>query len=699
MRRRASFVTPAVPTLVVLVLAGPVAAGAGTPAVPLVESPLPAGSIRGIGGYVGQRFRDNQDGYLKVFDIDRYARMIEAKTYRDWWFIGEQPGKWLESAVLTSRATGDRALEMRAREVLARLVAAQEPGGYLGITDPAIRTDQRPLRGMEPYELYFLLHGLLTAAEALDDAAALRAAGALGDYLVAHIGPGKAGFWPGPLRWPENRGQVLSGHSELAGHSTHYGWEGTLLIDPMLRLYQETGATRYLDWSRWVVGMIDRWSGWETCSQLDRVADGTLGIDDVQPRVHANTFQLNFLGFLRLYRITGDASLLRKVKGAWDDITRRQTYITGGVSVDEYYRHGYIRPITGDVMETCATMSWLEVTQSLLELTSDVRYAEAIERLLFNQVFASQAMGGECHRVNTPPNGMKPAGYFRGPERPHDCCTSSGPRLISLLPRTFYALGEGGLFVNQFVPSTVEFALKDGTAVTVVQETGYPESETITLRVTPGKPSRFVLHVRIPAWCERPSMAFGAAPVTQVRPGSYARIDRVWSAGDTVDLELPMSFHWVEHDHYLGMLERKRLPSGEKVYEKTGDDTTPPWALMRGPLVYALDTVWWGNTQQLAPGAVWQEVGIVRTASDPPRLQPAPPDALGPFCEVSVRLVRGPVVKATLVPFANVGRWYRDPESKPERSSRAYSYAIWLPDSAAPGFAELVKTRRTRTPR
>jgi DUF1680 family protein len=699
MRILVSFVIPAFSVLVGPFLSGPVLAGAATPAVPLVESPLPAGSVRGIGGYVGQRFRANQDGYLKVFDIDRYTRMIEAKTYRDWWFIGEQPGKWLESAVLTSRATGNKALEKHAREILARLLAAQEPGGYLGITDPAVRTDQLPLRGMEPYELYFLLHGLITAAEVWDDEAALRAAGALGDYIVAHIGPGKAEFWPGPLRWPENRGQELTGHSKIAGHSTHYGWEGTLLIDPMLRLYQKTGATRYLDWSRWVVGMIDRWSGWETFSKMDRVAEGTIGIDEVQPRVHSNTFQMNFLGFLRLYRITGDASLLRKMKGAWDDITRRQMYITGGVSVDEYYRHGYIRPITGDVIETCATMTWLELTQSLLELTGEVRYAETIERLLFNQVFSSQTVGGECHRVNTPPNGTKPAGYFRGPERPHDCCTSSGPRLISLLPQTAYALGEGGLFVNQFVPSTVAFALKDGTAVTVVQETGYPESKSITLRVTPVKPTRFVLHVRIPAWCERPSMVVGVAPMTQLVPGSYARIDRIWSTGDTVQLELPMSFHWVEHDHYLGMLERKRLPSGEKVYEKTGDDTTAPWALMRGPLVYALDTVWWEDSQRPAPGAVWQEVGIVRAASDPPRLLPTPPDALGPFCEVSVKLVSGPVVKATLVPFTNVGRWYRDAESKPERNSRAYSYAIWLQDSAGPGFAELVKSRPTQTPR
>jgi hypothetical protein len=617
MRAIVPFVVPSFPILAWALLAHPALADDATRAVRLVESPLPAASVREVGGYVGRRFVANREGYLKVFDIDRYTRMVEAKTYRDWWFIGEQPGKWLESAALTSRVSGDEALEGRARRILARLVAAQEPGGYLGISDPSVRTDRAPLRGMEPYELYFLLHGLLTASEAWDDADALHAAGALGDYLVAHIGPGKAEFWPGPLRWPENRERTLTGHSELAGHSIHYGWEGTLLIDPMLRLYQKTGATRYLDWSRWVVGSIDKWGGWDAFSRLDKVADGTMGIDEIQPRVHANTFQMNFLGFLRLYRITGDASILRKVKGAWDDVAARQMYITGGVSVDEYYRGGYIRPLTGDVIETCATMTWMELTQSLLELTGDVRYADVIERLLFNQVFASQAVDGDCHRVNTPPNGSKPEGYFRSPERPCDCCTSSGHRLISSLPRFFYARDQDGLFVNQFVPSTAGFDLADGTAVTLEQDTGYPESETINIRVNPAKPSRFALRVRIPGWCDRPSLAVNGEAIAGVSAGSYARIDRAWSAGDSVRLEFPMSFRWVEHDHYLGMLERRRTPTGEKVYEKAGDDATPPWALIRGPEVFALDTVSWSDPSVPAPVEVWKEAGIVRARSAP----------------------------------------------------------------------------------
>ena len=160
-------------------------------------------------------------------------------------------------------------------------------------------------------------------------------------------------------------------HSEIAGHTAHYGWEGTLLIDPMLRLYQATGDKKYLEWSQWVVANMDKWSGWNSFSKLDQVADGKLGVHQLQPYVHSHTFQMNFLGFLRLYQITGDASLLRKVRGAWDDVAARQLYITGGVSVGEHYEPGYRRPLTGHVVETCANMSWMELTQYLLELTGE----------------------------------------------------------------------------------------------------------------------------------------------------------------------------------------------------------------------------------------------------------------------------------------------------------------------------------------
>ncbi len=283
-----------------------------------IERPPAPAAISGIGGFVGTRLRANVDGYLKVFDIDRYVRMVEEKKHRDWWWIGEQPGKWLESAALAADQTGDDALREKAGTILARLVATQEPGGYLGITDPAVRTDELPLRGMDAYELYFMLHGLLTAYDLWGEDSALQAARYLGDYFVDKVGSGKVEFWPRP------KGQTI------AGHNIHYSLEGTLLANPMLRLYIATGNRKYLEWSQWVIDNIDRWSGHNAFSKLDKVADGTMGVHELQPRVHAHTLHMNLLGFLRLYQITGDEKLLGKVRGAWRDIAGRQMYVTGG---------------------------------------------------------------------------------------------------------------------------------------------------------------------------------------------------------------------------------------------------------------------------------------------------------------------------------------------------------------------------------
>ena len=650
-------------------LAMAVVCGATTRADDLVARKQTSLRAHSIGdGFVGRRLDANRNGYLHAFDIDRYVKMVEEKKQRDWWWIGEQPGKWLESAVLTWEYSADADLQGRARKILARLEAAQQPDGYLGITDPSLRTPAKPLRGMDAYELYFTLHGLVTASEVLKDAKAQETACRLADYITSRIGSRKAEFWPSPYRPPENvntvicpqftwvpegtpKAPTLHVQSEIAGHTAHYGWEGTLLIDPILRLHQVTGDKRYLDWSRWVVASIDRWSGGDSFSKLDQVADGTLGVHQLQPYVHSHTFHMNFLGFLRLYQITGDASLLRKVRGAWDDIARRQMYVTGGVSVGEHYEPGYKRPLTGHVVETCANMSWMQLTQYLLELTNEPRYADAVERLLFNHVFASQTVDGDCYRYHTPPNGFKPDDYFHGP----DCCTASGHRIVSMLPRFTYGYGKDEIYVNQFIHSTTDHTLTDGTAVSLSQHTSFPEDSTVELGVSLEGEARFALNVRIPAWCEQPSLAVNGEPVP-VKPGTYARLDRTWKLGDTVKLNLPMTPKWIEHDHFEG--------------------GPAPWALMRGPVVYSLDTVWWNSKDVPAPQDVAKEAAVVRNG--PPRQLPATSKALGPFYEVDVRLTDSRTTRAIMAPFANIGRWYREGEPKPQRGSKAFSYAVWL---------------------
>ncbi|HLZ85598.1 MAG TPA: beta-L-arabinofuranosidase domain-containing protein [Puia sp.] len=629
--------------------------------VPGVEQPISPTAVTHVGGFAGNRIEKNKDHYLKTFDIAKYVGLMETRTFTGWdWRQGEQPGKWLESAILS----GDPGLEKEARLMLGRLIRSQAPDGYIGITSPTVRTSEKPLGGMDAYELYFLQHALLTAYEQWKDRQALTAAKRLGDYFVHYIGPGKAEFWPSPIHYPENREKTLKGtmHSDIAGHSIHYSWEGTLLIDPMMRLYQLTGDKRYYGWCKWVVNSIDKWSGWDAYSNLDKVAAGTMPIDKIQPYVHAHTFQMNFLGLLRMYRVSGDSSYLRKVEGAWNDIASRQLYITGGVSVGEHYERDFVKPLTGEMMETCATMSWMQLSQELLDIIGDPKYADAIERIQWNNVFAEQTIDGDANHYFTPPNGYTPKGYYREP----DCCMSSGERLLSMLPGFIYAGGaQDNFYINQFIPSTTTIG-----KITVIQQTNFPESGAITILLSAATPTKATINIRIPAWCTKPALAVNDQPVA-VQPGTYARITRSWRKGDKITLDLPLQLQWVRHDHYQQTADRKP-------YKTTPDDDAP-YALVRGPVVYAVDDIWYnGDTADFHRG--WMD-SVRYLLTSPAQLKSIPaPDSniLGPGYELTLMLSNGNKANLPVYPFANIGKWYRDPAHKPDSNAAAWTYAIWL---------------------
>ncbi len=653
-----------------------------------VQQPLTINEVPELRGYPGERWQANRDGSLHGFDIEKYVRLVEERKHRVWWWAGEQDGKWLESAVLSS-AHSDPALREKARAMLDRVIASQEPDGYVGITAKDIRTPEKPLRGMDPYELYFKLHAFITAYEQWGDTAALDAARKLGDYFVNTIGPGKAEFWPGDKRPPENRGQRLEGQTNIAGHAVHYSWEGTLLIDPMLRLAQVTGDSRYADWSKWVAGSIDRWSGWDSFSKLDKVAAGEMGIDQVQPYVHSHTFHMNFLGFLRLYEITGDPSYLRKVAGAWDDIAARQMYITGGVSVGEHYESDHVKPVEGGVVETCATMSWLQVTQYLLELTGDVKYADAMEKLLWNHVFASQTIDGDSYRYHTPPNGVKPLGYFHGP----DCCTSSGHRMVSLLPTFLYGKDDKGVFVNQYGASTAEVKLSGNRTVRLRQDTAFPEETNVTITVEAAPENPLAIRLRMPGWCAKPEILLNGKPQENLKPGSYFAIERAWKSGDTLALKFPMDLKWVKSDAPWKTVIT-RLPGGETMHAPVKGDT-PPWALTRGPIVYAVDTLWWSDTKVPAPAQAGSELAVIPDLAEVKEV-PKPEGIVGPAYEAAFVTSAGETVRATMVPFTNIGRWYRKDRPKPRPNDNAFSYAIWFQEKDSPAFQETTRLAAER---
>jgi hypothetical protein len=167
------------------------------------------------------------------------------------------------------------------------------------------------------------------------------------------------------------------------------------------------------------------------------------------------------------------------------------------------------------------------------------------------------------------------------------CCPPNVVRLVASVGEYVYATdSEGDLWVNLFVRSDAEIPL-GGRPVRVRQETRYPWSGDVTLRVDPGADRSFALHVRIPGWTGDSVMPGGlyrfvdapgrgpelrvngqAVPL-DVRNG-YVRLERVWRTGDVVELGLPMPV--------------RRVAAHPEVVDDRGRV-----ALTRGPLVYCAE--------------------------------------------------------------------------------------------------------------
>jgi DUF1680 family protein len=634
--------------------------------IPLKENPVPVSTIKNIQGFYGHRMNLNRENYIKKFPIDEYVRFIEERKHTEWiWVKAEQHGKWVESAYLSAIQSGDRELLAKVDSILNRIINSQEPEGYVGATAKSYRSPERPLRGMDAYELYFVIHAFITVYEETFDKRALDAAVKLSDYITRYIGPGKHEFWPSQtLRYPENVNKELAGQSDFAGHAVHYSWEGTMLIDPILRLYETTGNKKYLDWGNWIIENIDKWSGWNAFSKLDLVSDGKMGVHELQPYVHSHTFHMNFMGFLRLYRITGDESLFRKVKGAWDDIFERQMFITGGVSVAEHYEHDYVKPLSGHIVETCATMSWMQLTQALLELTGDVKYADAMERLLINHVFAAQSCDGEGLRYHTAPNGEKPNGYFRAP----DCCTASGHRVISLLPTFVYAENGKDFYINQYMDSEYKANSFDFKINTI-----YPENDKIEIVINTN--TNKCLKLRIPDWCKNPQVILNGQKVNGAQPGSYCALNRQWKAGDKIELIFPMELHWVKREHHSDY-QIYYLPGGEHMYKELPTERVP-YALMHGPVVYALDMVW--NMRIGKKNLNLEKELFINPDILPKKIEKLTKDMLGPVYQTEASY-NGHPIEVIFTPFVNVGQWFEIDSEKPKLNAKTYSYAIWMYD-------------------
>jgi hypothetical protein len=527
-------------------------------------------------GWLGARVDANVVGRLEVVDtVPLLAGYVKKPGVQPW--IGEHVGKWIHAATLAWAYTGDGALRAKLDAVVAGLIAAQEPDGYLGTYVPSQRFGLYPDADWDVWSHAYDMIGLLTYYRYTGNGPALTSARRIADLLIQ--------------TFPSKRGILSAG--------THMGMAATSVLEPVVELYRLTGDERYLAFARYIVGAYDEPGG-------PRIVSALLTGKDVSLTANGKAYEMlaNLMGICDLARVTDDQRLLLAVMNGWEDIVRNRLYITGTSSTHEHFGDTHDLPNGEDAQigETCVTTTWIQLNLQLLQLTGDAKYGDEIERSLYNHLTAAQNPRGDNWCYYTALQGSKH--YDAG----ITCCHSSGPRALALAPTTAYLQTADTAVVSTFETSRARFLFGD-RAVELDQRSEFPRKGHSVLTVHVTRPARFGIRVRVPAWgapLEMNGATFGSGWATlpqrewndgdrteftfnlrgRVIPGDYANYSRDAAAWGPFILAVDSALN-----RKLESLEPLRLAKGAE----------PKLAATAGNLTFGIDALgpWDDNTRDV----------------------------------------------------------------------------------------------------
>ncbi len=559
----------------------------------------------------------------------RRAALGETNRFDGLVFMDSDVYKALEAAAYTLATNPDPELERRLDQIIALLAAAQQPDGYLNSYYTVKEPGRRWVNLRDNHELY--------------------CAGHLFEAAVAHYqATGKTNFLTIARRFADNIDSVFGPPPKRLGYPGHPEIELALV-----KLWRVTGERRYFDLARFFVENRGRkFFATEHRTPPERY-DGTYWQDDVPIFDHQNikghAVRAAYLmsGVTDIVRETEDPRLLRMLHRVWRNTTERNQYLTGGIGPsahNEGFTEDYDLPNLTAYQETCATIALAQWAHRLALLHADARFADVVERALYNGVLAGVSRDGRRFFYVNP---LESSGrHHRSAWFSCACCPPNVARTLASLGGYAYATGSNALYVNLYIQGAVRAAVA-GQEVHLRVQTDYPWEGRVRFEFARAGGGPFALRLRQPGWCRAVKVTvngerWAGSPVER----GYLVLERAWQTGDRVELDLALPV--------------ERVVAHPNVKANRG-----LFALQRGPLVYCLEQV-----DQPEP------LAALYFSPEEPLAEQRDADLLG-----------GGVVLEGLARVAPELEWHRRlyqplPPARPV-SFRAIPYHAW--DNRAPG--------------
>ena len=427
---------------------------------------------------------------------------------------GHTFGQWISGLSRAYAVTGDKPTQAKVQRLVAGYAATISPKFYDGYCLPA-------------YTFEKTLGGLVDAHQFAGDRTAFAVLDKATDAVLPVL----------PPKALDRTEMAARPHPNVA-----YTWDESYTLPENFYIAAQRGAgARYHQLARRFL---------QDDTYFNPLADD----QNVLPGQHAYSHVNALSSAMQAYLVDGSEKHLRAAKNGFQFV-QQQSFATGGWGPDE----GFRKPGTNELAKTldtshssfetpCGAYGHFKITRYLMRVTGDSSYGDSMETILYNTVLGARPIrpDGVSFYYADYNNHATKADY----EQKWPCCSGTFPQLTADYGISSYLHAPNALYVNLYVPSKVSW--KQGAArVTLTQQTEYPTAGNIALHLALDRTADFALNLRIPAWAgaaTRLTINGTQATGIDLKPGTWAKVQRTWKNGDRVELTLDMPLRLVPLD-------------------------------------------------------------------------------------------------------------------------------------------------------
>jgi len=464
--------------------------------------------------------RDRLTKDVKKKDVGALAGGDSAAEVQYLWWNSETQGNWRDGFIRSAILAGDREMLVRTRAYIRRILATQDPDGYLGIYDRDLRYRFDGENG-ELWAKTTLLRGLLAWYEYSGDKSVLIAV----EKAVADV----------MQHYPADASHPFYSKSPDVGGLSH----GLMFTDVLESLFRLTGREVYLDYALFLYKDFSAANLHED-AQYDKITDPAYRL-----RGHgAHTYE-HLRAVAAAAYASGNPALLKALDDYLQKIEQEITP-SGGPAGDEWIGE---RP--GDATTTgyeyCSLQELMDGYLDLLAKTGSTSFGDLAEQLFFNAAQGARNPDASCIAYLKTDNSYFMTGGLNGDTgNPRQtrykyspvhqdvaaCCVPNAGRIAPYFIDRMWMRNSAGLVATLLGPCKVTTTW-DGTPVTIREKTVYPDEFSFDFQIIADHPVNFTLTIRKPAWAKDQSIGY---PFTE--KNGYYLIKRTWQPGESLHLRL-----------------------------------------------------------------------------------------------------------------------------------------------------------------